>query len=351
MPRTQDRLVMTWIIVFGCLASFLVVYGGFVRLTRSGLSIVEWKPLVGTVPPLTQVAWANEFTKYRATPEYLQINRRLTIEQYKAIFLIEWIHRSLARLAGLVFAMPFFVFLGIGRIPLKEAPLYVAMGCLFLAQALMGWIMVSSGLVERPSVSHYLLAAHLFLALALVGLSAWTALGHHYGLASTPWRTRWSLASVVVLVAMVVLLLQIAYGAFTAGLKAGFVSNSWPLMLGHWIPQGLLAQVRPAPLNLIAAPLTVAFIHRWLAFVALLVAVVANRLVVRSLLAAEIRRALGLGMVLAGLQIGLGIAVVVSGVDLTLALLHQLNALCLFIVSVFLLHRFRSRDHSAFRSA
>ena len=350
MPRTQDRLIMKWIFAFGSLAILLVVYGGLVRLTRSGLSIVEWNPVGGAVPPLTQQAWDTEFSKYQGTPEYRQINRSMALEDYQRIFLIEWFHRLLARLAGLVFAIPFLIFLLGGRIPWKESTPYVLIGILFISQALMGWLMVSSGLNERPAVSHYLLAAHLFLALSLIGLSAWTLLGHVYGFADGRRKVRWSSASRATLVALAVLLVQIAYGAFTAGLKAGHVSKSWPLMLGRWIPQGLMSQTDPAVLSLVGAPLTVAFIHRWLAIAALIVAVIAYRTIGRSQLASDLTAGLRLVGALGVTQIGLGVAVVVSGVDIAVALLHQFNAICLFIMSVYMLHRLRRRDRASLQA-
>src|SRR5512141_769388 len=181
MPRTQQRPVMYWIFAFASFAVFLVVFGGFVRLTRSGLSIVEWNPVGGAVPPLTQQAWQTEFAKYQLTPEFQKVNSHMTLDQYKEIFIVEWLHRFFARLAGIIFAIPFFIFVFRKTIPWSEVGLYVVMGVLFLAQAILGWIMVASGLVDRPSVSHYLLTAHLFLALTLIGLSLWTALGHLYG--------------------------------------------------------------------------------------------------------------------------------------------------------------------------
>jgi cytochrome c oxidase assembly protein subunit 15 len=337
---------MNWIAVFGSMAIVLVVYGGFVRLTRSGLSIVEWNPVNGTLPPLSEDAWEGEFAKYQQTPEYQQINRGMSLAKYREIFLVEWLHRLFARIAGFVFAIPFFVFLLTKRIPWRESPVYVVMGVLFLSQAAMGWIMVSSGLVDRPSVSHFALAGHLFLALALIGLSAWTWLGHRYGVPDAAGRSGWSPASSATLAALIGLLLQIAYGAFTAGLKAGHVSNSWPQMLGRWIPRGLLSQVQPALRNLVDAPLTVAFIHRWLAFAALLVAYAAYRRILRTPIGIGLRAPLRLIGVFGLAQIGLGIAVVLSGVDMVLALVHQFNAICLFIAAVFLLHRLRSQDRS-----
>jgi heme a synthase len=344
MPRTRNPQVMRWIIAFGSFAILLVVYGGFVRLTRSGLSIVEWNPVMGAVPPLSQQAWQAEFAKYQTTPEYRQINFNMTLDQYKEIFIIEWIHRILARLAGLVFAIPFFWFLLAKKIPLREVVLYIVMGVLFLSQAVMGWIMVSSGLVDQPAVSHYLLTGHLFLALSLIGLSCWTALGHGYGFPPRTPGARWSRSSRAVLIGLLVLLIQIAYGGLTAGLKAGHVSETWPLMLGRLVPYGLLEQMQPALLNLVAAPVTVVFIHRWFAFLGLTTAIILYELIRRSNIRADLQRPLALLTALAFLQVVLGVSVVLSGVEIVLALLHQFNAICLFIATIFLLHRIRAAD-------
>lgn len=347
MPRTRDRAVMMWVISFASLAIVLVVFGGFVRLTRSGLSIVEWNPIQGTVPPLSQSAWQIEFAKYQQTPEYQEINKGMTLAAYQEIFVIEWLHRLLARLAGLVFAVPFFIFLLNRRIPLREAPLYVLVGVLFLSQAVMGWIMVSSGLVDRPSVSHFLLAAHLFLALSLIALAEWTALGHAFGFGSAGARGQLSAASAIALVATIGLLVQMAYGAFTAGLRAGHVSDTWPMMLGRWIPRELLGQLRPAALNLVAAPLTVAFIHRWLAVLVLALAACAYYVIGKAEMQPNVRVGLRWIGALSMVQMGLGIAVVISHVSIVVALLHQANALALFVLAIFVFQRLRSRDAAA----
>ncbi len=346
MPRTQNRLVMYWIFTFTAFAAFLVVFGGFVRLTRSGLSIVEWKPLRGVLLPLDEQAWQQEFARYQQTPEFKQINYTMTLAQYKEIFIIEWLHRLLARLAGLIFAIPFFIFVFKGIIPWREAGLYTLMGLLFLAQATLGWIMVSSGLVERPSVSHYLLTAHLFLALALIGLGEWTALGHLYGFPDYTKKSRWSTASRWTVLALILLLIQNAYGGFTAGLKAGHISDTWPQMLGRLVPPGLLNQVQPVVLNLVAAPLTVAFIHRWFAFVALIAALFAYSFIRRRARPSAIAFGVGLVMASGVLQIALGMAVVLSHVQIALALLHQANAIVLFAAALYVLHRLRAADQS-----
>jgi cytochrome c oxidase assembly protein subunit 15 len=342
MPKTQNRAVMIWIFTFTAFAAFLVVFGGYVRLTRSGLSITQWNPVSGTIPPLTQQAWQDEFAKYQQTPEFKLVNSNMTLDGYKTIFWAEWIHRLVARFAGFVFAIPFFVFFFKKTIPWKEIGLYIVLGFLFLAQAILGWYMVASGLEDEPHVSHYLLASHLLMALTLIGTSLWTAFGHLYGFSTQ--KTKWSLASKLVLAGLIVLLIQICYGAFTSGLKAGFISNTWPLMLGQWIPSGLLSQIQPPLMNLVAAPLTVVFIHRWFAFVGLIVAVFLYWLIQKQKVSAEIKLALNLVLTLVILQIVLGILVIISHVQIALALIHQANALLLFSSTIYLLHRLRASD-------
>jgi cytochrome c oxidase assembly protein subunit 15 len=335
---------MLWILAFALFAAFLVVFGGFVRLTRSGLSIVEWNPVSGALPPLSQPAWRAEFAKYQQTPEFKQVNFNMTLDQYKEIFIVEWLHRVFARLAGLVFAIPCFYFIFKKTIPWRELGFYVVMGALFLAQAVVGWVMVASGLVDRPSVSHYLLTAHLFMALTLIGLSIWTALGHMFGFPHERERVRWSAASKAVLMALVVLLLQIAYGGFTSGLKAGTISSSWPLMFGRLVPPDLFGSLQPPAANAIDNPVTVVFIHRWFAFVVLLAAVIAYWIVHSRNLPLDVETGVNLVVVLVLLQIVLGITILTTHVLIGVALLHQANALALFASTVYLLHRLRAAD-------
>jgi cytochrome c oxidase assembly protein subunit 15 len=344
MPKTQNRAVMNWILTFMLFAVFLVVFGGFVRLTRSGLSIVEWNPVSGAIPPLDQQTWQSEFAKYQLTPEYQKINNSMTLDQYREIFMIEWFHRIFARIAGFIFAIPFFVFVFNKTIPIKEVGIYLIMGILFLSQAVMGWLMVSSGLVDQPSVSHYLLAAHLFLALTLIGLSVWIALGHYYGFPDYAKNNRLSITTKLTIAGLVILLIQIAYGSFTAGLKAGYISDSWPLMVGKLIPQGLLSQYQPKIVNLINAPLTVVFIHRWWAFVVLAVVVGIFWVIHKQNYSSDIIKGINLVVLLVISQIILGILVLHFHVEIVIALLHQANAIALFMSMVFVLNRLYAKD-------
>ncbi len=338
---------MYWIFAFSSFAMFLVVFGGFVRLTRSGLSIVEWNPVSGAMPPLTQQAWEAEFAKYQLTPEFKKVNFNMTLDQYKEIFIIEWLHRLFARVAGLIFALPFFYFVFKKIIPWKEVGLYVIMGVLFVAQAILGWVMVSSGLVDRPSVSHFLLTAHLFMALTLIGLSLWTALGHLHGFPQVGLHSRWSAASRAAAVALVGLLIQIAYGGFTSGLKAGYLSDTWPLISGRLVPPGLLSQLQPAVLNIVDNPMTVVFIHRWWAFGVLIFVGIVYWIVHTRQMPLDIETGLNVLVALVLLQIILGISILISHVAIAIALLHQANALALFVATVYLLHRLRAADRRA----
>lgn len=342
MPQTQHHSVMRWLFFFAGVVAFLIVFGGFVRLTRSGLSIVEWNPVSGVFPPIGEQAWQEEFAKYQQTPEYQQVNTNITLAAYQEIFYIEWFHRLIARLAGLFYAIPVFYFLFKRAIPFKEFGIYVLMGLLFIGQALMGWLMVASGLVDRPSVSHFRLTLHLLLALSLLGLSLWVALGHQFGFPKPGSRAAWSPLSKLAAACLVILLVQIAYGGFTAGLKAGHVSDTWPLMFGQLIPAGLFS----AASNLVESPQTIVFIHRWFAFVALAACIWLYYEARKRGYGKDIANGL-LGLVgLVALQITLGVLVVIFHVQITLALAHQATAIAMFALLVYLIHRLRALDQA-----
>ena len=349
MPQNRNRAVMTivpnarvgnWLFIFASIVAFLVVFGGFVRLTRSGLSIVEWNPISGSMPPIGAQAWQQEFAKYQQTPEYIKVNSSMALEEYKYIFYIEWIHRNIARIAGLVYAIPLFFFLFKKTIPWKEFGIYFGMGILFIAQAAAGWIMVASGLVDRPSVSHFNLMIHLLLALSLVGLSLWTAFGHKYGFPDKNKKAKWSLPSKLALISFILLIIQISYGSMTAGLKAGHVSNTWPLMLGKLIPPNLFNSW----INLFETPQTIVFIHRWFAFVVLISMIVFYFVARRQKNSVDIDNGLKWLVGLVILQVTLGILTVISNVQIAIALAHQAGALSLFALMIYFIHRLRAID-------
>jgi len=340
MPKTKNTAVMNWLFIFTGIVALLIVFGGFVRLTRSGLSIVEWNPISGVIPPIGQQAWQEEFIKYQETPEYQLINTQMTLPEYQFIFYMEWIHRIIARLAGFFYAFPVFYFLLKKKIPLKEFGVYFAMGMLFIAQAFMGWYMVASGLVDRPAVSHFRLTIHLLFALTLLALALWTALGHKFGFPPTEVKVKWSLPSKLTAWSMALLVLQITYGGMTAGLKAGHVSDSWPLMFGKWIPPNLFSSW----INLFETPQTIVFIHRWLAWLGLIAVPVVYYFVKKQNYPQDIQKGLRWLIGIVVLQITLGVLTILSYVNIAIALTHQANALVLFALAIYFIHRFRALD-------
>ena len=340
MPRTQNQAVMKWLFFFTFVVAFLVVFGGFVRLTRSGLSIVEWNPISGSMPPIGEQAWQDEFAKYQETPEFILVNSDMTLDEYKFIFYMEWVHRNIARLAGLAYAFPVFYFLYKKAIPWKEFGIYVVMGLLFISQAVAGWIMVASGLVDRPSVSHFNLTIHLLLALTLFGIAYWTALGHKHGFPDYDKKAKWSLPSKLTVVYFVLLIIQITYGGFTAGLKAGHVSDTWPTMLGKWIPPNLFSSF----INFLENPFTIVFIHRWFAFAVLAAVPFVYYASKKYNFPQDLQNGLKWLVGIVTLQIVLGVWTILSYVNIVIALIHQANAIVLFGLAVYFIHRFRALD-------
>ncbi len=322
-----DRLrpVRIWLYVMAALVICVVAVGGITRLTGSGLSITTWKPISGIIPPLNQADWTAEFEAYKQIPQYSVLNQWMQLDDFKAIFWWEWLHRFGARFLGLAFAVPFVVFLVQKRLTrdlaLPLAGLFVLGGF----QGVLGWWMVSSGLSELTSVSQYRLAAHLSAAALLFLALIWVA--RRLQPQPTLGRvTRFNIASIAVL--LVLLLTQLAAGALVAGLDAGMGYNTWPLMEGALIPAGLGA-LEPMWRSFFEHTLTVQFNHRMLAYA--ITALVAVLLVLQS-------RRSGLGgvhrwlLAIAGLvilQVGLGIATLLSMVRLDIAIAHQAVAFLL----------------------
>lgn len=325
-----ERPVTIWLLMVAFLIASMVVVGGYVRLTRSGLSIVEWSPVTGVIPPLSETAWQREFAKYQQTPEYRIVNREMTLDGYRRIFYLEWTHRLLARTAGLMVVLPLAWFLWRGVIPWRRSAPYLLISLLFGLQGFLGWWMVASGLLDAPQVSHFRLTIHLLTALLLLALTLWLAFNRIYGQSGLRWR-QWSALGAVTLAVIVV---QIAYGGLVAGLRAGHISNTWPLMFGVWIPGGMWAVFDSWLMSAVAAPVTVHFIHRWLAF-GVLAAAAWLWWRQRS---ADRQAALWLAIIVL-VQIGLGASVVIFGVPLWLALLHQATAVVMFAAAIHLNHR------------
>ena len=322
----SHRPVGVWLLVCCALVFGMVVLGGVTRLTDSGLSMVDWDPIMGAVPPLTDADWQAAFAAYRQYPEYHAINADMTVDEFKAIFLVEYAHRMWGRAIGVVFLLPFLVFLATRRL---ERRLTVRLAVLFVlggAQGVLGWYMVQSGLIDDPTVSPYRLTAHLALAVVIYAGLLWTALevvaARPGDTALPPPLHRRLVAGLGGLV-----FLTILSGGFVAGLDAGLTYNTFPLMDGDWVPEGYL-DLTPAYLNLFENVAAVQFDHRLLAM-STLGAAIAIWAACRRAAAARFRRALDLVAALALLQVGLGIATLLLVVPVPLAAAHQAGALAL----------------------
>jgi cytochrome c oxidase assembly protein subunit 15 len=335
------RPVIIWLLAGCFLTAAMVVVGGITRLTRSGLSIVEWKPISGTLPPLNEEQWQAEFELYQTSPEFKIRNSHFTLEDFKGIFWWEYIHRLIGRLIGVVFLVPFIVFLLQKKI--RGKLLWQCLGLFALGglQGLIGWIMVASGLVDKPAVSHYRLALHLITAFSVFAFTLWVALGlmEKKPIAESEHKVRlrkwlWFFFPL--------LLVQILYGAFVAGLKAGTVANTWPTMHGEMAPSAMadgFAYYGFAAF--FEDPITVHFIHRTFAYLVFLVPLFF--LVRASMLKMDRNLKVVLHTLVAGvlLQFTLGVITVLLTVPVSMGAIHQLGALVLWTITWWGLHRTR----------
>lgn len=327
---TQDHPIAWWLLVCCALVFAMVVLGGVTRLTGSGLSMVHWKPVSGVLPPLSQSAWEREFEHYRESPEYAYVNKGMSLEAFKSIFWFEYAHRLLGRLIGVVFLIPFLYFLVRRRIEASLLPKLVTMFVLGGLQGLLGWYMVKSGLVDDPHVSQYRLAAHLGLAVLVYAFMLWTALGILCGGEDPQPSARGKLATQVLILALAVFVTMMS-GAFVAGLKAGFTYNTFPLMAGKLVPDGMWS-VTPVYLNFFENVTTVQFNHRVLA-IGTFFAIVAVWLSARRLELSRLERLwLHATALVALIQVALGILTLVLRVPVPLAALHQAGAMVLLTV-------------------
>jgi cytochrome c oxidase assembly protein subunit 15 len=322
----SQRSVRNWLIVVAAMIFFMIVLGALTRLTESGLSIVEWRPVTGWLPPLNEPAWQTELQKYLSSPQGRLVNRSFTIAEFQQIYWLEFIHRLWGRLIGLVFALPLAWFWLTGRLSRELKPRLVVLLVLGGLQGALGWAMVESGLVDRPSVSHYRLAAHLLLAVTLYAYTVWLILE----LAPKPIRrddpgTRRKTSALIGFV-----LLVMTFGAFIAGLRAGHTHNTFPTMSGYWIPPGLF-ELTPWWINFFENGTTIQFVHRWLAKLAVLG--------VLALLIRTRRPETFAAVAIALVQLGLGIATILSGVNIALASLHQAGAVLLLTMLIVVRHR------------
>ena len=315
---SRPTALITWLMCAAALVFAMVVVGGITRLTESGLSITEWKPITGALPPLNEASWLSEFEKYKQIPEYTQISgpAGMTLAEFKFIYFWEWIHRLLGRVIGLAFALPLAWFWVKKAIPAGYKPRLLALLALGALQGTIGWWMVSSGLSARTDVSHYRLAVHLLTALTILGGLVWTALDLH-ALAKDPLARPATMTGYAATV-LSILFIQLLFGAWVAGLNAGYVANTWPLMNDRFYPEGVNT-TQGAFFALVNDPYLTHFVHRWWAWVA----VAALLLLARRVKKAGVHGASAAIHSTVGIQIILGIATVMTGVNIVLAVSHQ----------------------------
>ncbi len=325
----DDRAIACWLFSMCALVALMVVVGGATRLTDSGLSIVEWRPITGAIPPLSPADWLVEFEKYKTIPEYHQVNLGMSMAQFKTIYWWEWGHRLLGRVLGVAFLVPLIGFAVTGRVGSAlggKLALIFALGGL---QGLLGWWMVSSGLTERVDVSQYRLATHLALAFLLFGAMLWLALDL---LKPRAKGARQSLAPFAIAL-FVAVYAQIILGAFVAGLRAGRVFTTWPLMEGRFIPEAYFGGA-PRLADLFERAAAAQFNHRLVAYVLLAAAFALMIAAWKTALA--LRARIVFAAIL--LQAALGVWTIVAATPLSLGLAHQAMAIIVFSAAAYLVH-------------
>ncbi len=338
MSPNPNQAISCWLLICLSLIFVMVILGGVTRLTGSGLSMVNWHPVHGAIPPLSAEQWQQEFSNYQQSPEYQKINRDMNVNDFKSIFWFEYSHRMLGRLIGLVFLLPFLYFWWRKKIDPGLTPKLIVIFALGGFQGLLGWYMVKSGLVNNPHVSQYRLTAHLLSAILIYGFILWTILDLNQK--KTYQALQYSSVAIwrkLSLGLIMLLLLTVVSGGFVAGLKAGMIFNSFPLMGGQWIPEGVGA-LSPWYLNIFENMVTVQFNHRWLAMtsgILLLGWYIKGRS--RSDDPAINRSFKLIGMMVI-IQLALGISTLLMQVPVTLAAMHQAGALILFSVMLINVH-------------
>jgi cytochrome c oxidase assembly protein subunit 15 len=338
VPDAQRRRLRRWVWSIAAATVAVLIVGGITRLTQSGLSIVDWQPVMGVVPPLDDAQWTAAFDRYRQFPQY-QLGPGISLGEFKAIFFWEYLHRLVARAIGLIVLVPFALFWRAGYLPRPLAGRAAGLFALVLLQGLVGWLMVKSGLIDRPSVSHYRLALHLGIAFVILGYATWLArdLADPAGrpIASAAENPRAEVRGLVLIGAL--LTAQIVWGAFVAGLKAGLFFNTFPLMGGQLVPTGVFA-LDPAASNLVQNPITVQWMHRLLGTM-LLVSCAGLFLFMRRSADGAGRRLSTALLTVVGFQYLLGALTLIYRVPVILAVSHQAMAAIVIGVWVVWLHR------------
>jgi cytochrome c oxidase assembly protein subunit 15 len=336
----HERAIAVWLFVMCALVFAMVLLGGVTRLTHSGLSMVEWRPFMGALPPLSEAAWQEVFGKYQAFPEYQKINLGMTLAEFKRIFLFEYSHRLLGRAIGVAFALPFLYFLVRRRLSWRLAPKLAVMFVLGGLQGLLGWYMVQSGLVDRPDVSAYRLTAHLALAVAIYGYMLWVAMSLLNPGPSAGGPGRFLRIAAPALTA--VIFLTILSGGFVAGNDAGLAYNTFPLMDGRFVPADIF-RIEPWWRNFFENLPLVQLDHRLLALLSVIASLGLWGLSLRRPLSRGLRRAFNAWAAMVLVQLGLGISTLLLYVPVSLGALHQAGALLTFTMALWTCHELSRR--------
>lgn len=333
---SQDRAVAIWLLICCALVFAMVVLGGFTRLTGSGLSMVDWRPMMGWLPPLTDIEWQRVFEMYQQSPQFEKVNSHMDVHAFKSIFWLEYLHRLLGRTIGIVFLLPCVFFFATGRIAAAEWSKYLLMFIMGGLQGVLGWYMVASGLVDVPHVSQYRLTAHLVAAFLIYAYMFWIAMSLLFP-AGGGNRHSWYGKSLMLTIITSVTIIS---GGFVAGLKAGKIYNTFPMMGDYWIPPGTMA-LQPFWRNFFDNATTVQLNHRILA-ISTLIAVIAFWMQARNAdLPDRSRPAINALLHTTALQVALGITTLIMAVPVILGVMHQAVAMLLFTVSLYILHSLR----------
>lgn len=337
LEKNPYRPIVIWLFTGCFLVYLMVLVGGITRLTHSGLSMVDWSP-VGSFPPMNERGWIKEFNKYKQSPEYVLFNYNFTIEDFKNIFWWEYLHRFIGRTIGVVFLIPFFYFLIKKKFPAGFFRKMLWLLLLGAVQGLVGWYMVKSGLVKNPHVSHYRLAAHLITAFTVFGFTFWFALDLIY---PSPESVRDSKLKNFSMILFGTIILQIIYGAFVAGLKAGYLYPGFPKMGSEWMPEMVYTQLQPVWRNFTEGQAGVQFIHRCLAFIIVFLVFVLFFWTRNTSHTPLQRKLVQWLLIIVLVQFLLGVATVIFNMPIAIALIHQSGAFFLFSAVLLFIHRLR----------
>lgn len=340
--QQKNRAVAAWLLLCCALVFVMVVLGGFTRLTGSGLSMADWRPLMGWLPPLSDAEWQRVFALYQQTPEFDRVNSHMDVAAFKSIFWLEYLHRLLGRTIGLVFLVPFIYFVSKRYIGAKDWPKYLLMFVLGGLQGLLGWYMVKSGLVDVPRVSQYRLTAHLLAAFAIYAYMFWVAMTLLFPAPDGPRHPWFGKAFAVTALTS----LTIVSGGFVAGLRAGKIYNTFPKMGDDWIAPGVM-EMQPVWRNFFDNAVTAQLDHRLLAILTLLVVATFWYKARAADLPNRTRPAVNALLHTVILQVTLGITTLLMAVPIMLGAAHQAVAMLLFTVSLYILHSLRRVPASA----